>query len=289
MRLARAMPVGLFANEPIRAYLQGIFSLPGRTDDFRKLSRRLFIIAADLDSGEAVRFGETGLDHVPISTAIQASCALPGVYPPVRVDNRSYVDGVLLKTLHASVALDAGVDLLICVNPIVPVDVDHTAVEGWLRGGGLVRRGLPTVLSQTFRTLVHSRLVAVLASYPPRYPGRDVLLIEPPRHDYRMFFTNIFSFSERKTVCEHAYRATRRYLRRRREELEPVLARHGIRFREGALRGPGSGPWRRALPEAGPDGGEVSRRLDDALGRVERLLEQRRQRERRISAGAGPE
>ena len=46
-------------------------------------------------------------------------------------------------------------------------------------------RGLPSVLSQTFRTLVHSRLAAGLASYEPRYPGQDLVLIEPPRDDRR--------------------------------------------------------------------------------------------------------
>jgi hypothetical protein len=37
IRLARALPVGIFDNESIRSYLHTIFSRPGRTDDFRKL------------------------------------------------------------------------------------------------------------------------------------------------------------------------------------------------------------------------------------------------------------
>ncbi|MCP4201097.1 MAG: hypothetical protein GY769_04105, partial [bacterium] len=45
----------------------------------------------------------------------------------------------------------------------------------------------------------------------------DVVLIEPPREDYEDFFSNIFSFSSRRAVCEHAYDATRKSL----------LARHG--------------------------------------------------------------
>ena len=105
-RLSRALPVGVFRNEPIRAYLEKIFSMHGRTDDFRELRRKLVVVATDLDSGRPVRFGEPGLDHVPISTAVQASTALPGLYPPVLIDGRYYVDGVLLKTVHASVALE---------------------------------------------------------------------------------------------------------------------------------------------------------------------------------------
>ena len=37
-----------------------------------------------------------------------------------------------------------------------------------------------------------------------------MVLFEPDRDDYAMFFTNIFSFSARRTVAAHAYRATRR-------------------------------------------------------------------------------
>jgi predicted acylesterase/phospholipase RssA len=132
-RLSRALPVGLFKNEPIRDYLKNIFSRPGRTDDFRELRNKLVLVATDLDSGRPVRFGEPGLDTVPISTAVQASTALPGLYPPVLIEGRHYVDGVLLKTVHASVALDEGADLVLCINPIVPVDTIRSVEQGFMR------------------------------------------------------------------------------------------------------------------------------------------------------------
>src|SRR5271165_5633385 len=122
VRLTRGLPNGLFDNDAIASYLAGLFSRPGRTDDFRKLPHKLFIVATDLDSGKSTPFGAPGLDHVPISEAVKASSALPGLYPPARIGDRDYVDGVMKKTLHASVALKAGVKLLICVNPIVPYD-----------------------------------------------------------------------------------------------------------------------------------------------------------------------
>ena len=64
--------------------------------------------------------------------AVQASSALPGLYPPVEIEGRHYVDGVLLKTLHASVALEAGAELVLCINPIVPVDTVHAVEEGMM-------------------------------------------------------------------------------------------------------------------------------------------------------------
>ena len=93
--LGKALPTGIFDNHAIRVFLQKVFNEPGRTDDFRKLKHQLFSVATDLDTGESVRFGGPGLDHVPISKAVQASAALPGLFPPVRIGGRYYVDGAL--------------------------------------------------------------------------------------------------------------------------------------------------------------------------------------------------
>jgi hypothetical protein len=137
----------------------------------------------------------------------------------------------------------------------------------------LVDRGLLTVLSQTFRTLVHSRLTVGLSSYVPRYPGQQVVLIEPSRDDYRMFFTNIFRFSSRKSVCEHAYRSTRQYLIERREDLEPIFARHGIRYRDEVLLDPDRVVWDASGLGDPQPGTRVTEELDDALTRLDALLD----------------
>jgi predicted acylesterase/phospholipase RssA len=279
-RLGRAVPVGIFDNAPLRDYLHRVFSSAGRTDDFRELRNPLYVIAADLNSGQAVRFGEPGRDHVPLSVAVQASAALPGLYPPVEVEGRYYVDGVLLKTLHASVALDAGARLLLCVNPIVPVNTAGSVEAGAMVRGNLVDRGMPTVLSQTFRTLIHSRMDTGMAAYRGRYEGADVVLFEPRRDDYTMFFVNVFSFSSRKRVLEHSYRTTLEELAARREELEPILSRHGVRLRDEVLERPrhdlwasvgirGSGRRRRAprLPTT-----VATRDLRDRLAELEEAL-----------------
>lgn len=242
-RLTDALPVGIFDNEPIRRYLKTIFSIKGRTDDFRRLARQLVVVATDLESGAAVRFGEPGHDTVPISRAVQASTAFPGLYPPVTIDGRRCADGVLLKTLHASVALEHGVGLLLCVNPLVPADTTRGIARGMLQPDVLLRRGLPAVLSQTFRTLVHSRLEVGMAAYGTRFPGADVLLFEPESDEYQMFFTRIFSFSSRRAVCQVAYAATRRDLRRRREPIRAALARHNLRLRDDVLDDEGRDLW----------------------------------------------
>jgi len=241
--LARALPVGAFDPGPIRDYLHGIYTIRGRTDDFRALDACLIVVAADLDSGSAVRFGEPGMDHIPISQAVQASGALPGLYPPVKIEGRHYVDGVLLKTMHASVALDRGVDLLICLNPIVPVDTAAAVERGVMKRGKLVDRGLFTVLDQSLRTIIRSRFQAGMRTYDSVFNDKDVVLIEPRRDDYKMFFTNVFSFDSRRTTCEHAYRSTLIDLAARREQLRPIFAANGIHLRDEVLDDPDRDMW----------------------------------------------
>jgi predicted acylesterase/phospholipase RssA len=280
--LGRALPVGIFDNESVREYVEKIFSRPGRSDDFRQLERKLAIVTTDIESGEAAVWGTPGYDHVPISKAVQATTALPGLYPPVEIEGRCYVDGVLLKTMHASVALDAGADVVFCINPVVPVDTREAERRHELEAGHLIRQGLPSVLAQTVRTLIHSRMALGLRAYDERYPGASVVLIEPRRDDHEIFFSNIFSFSSRRTVCERAYQATRRHLRDRYDELAPLLARHGIGLNRRFLDDEERSVWVSVgLPELSengpprPDDAATLAELGDLLERVEALAAER--------------
>jgi predicted acylesterase/phospholipase RssA len=238
-RLGRALPAGLFSNAMIEVQLRRQFSVPGRTNDFRELRRKLVLVATDLDSGDSAPFGQPGFDHVPISKAVQASAALPGLFPPVEIDGHHYVDGALKKTLHASVLLDEEVDLLICLNPLVPFNSTHAgerrAPGGAKRIPKLVDGGLPVVLSQTFRAMIHSRLELGMKGYERSHPRTTILLFEPDQRDPEMFLANTFSYSQRRVLAEHAYQQTRRMLRERHASLAPRFAAHGIRIDRAVL------------------------------------------------------
>jgi len=237
--LGRALPTGLFSHAPLEAQIRRVLSADGRSNDFRQLKRKLVLVATDLDSGEAAPFGQPGWDHVPISQAAAASAALPGLFPPVAIDGRWYVDGALKKTLHASVLLDMGLDLLFCLNPLVPFDATHARHR--VLGGAdpripqLVVGGLPVVLSQTFRSLIHSRLELGLKGYQSSHPGTDIELFEPNHRDPEMFLANTFGYAQRRALAEHAYQRTRADLRSRRTTLAQTLARHGITLNDAVL------------------------------------------------------
>ena len=226
--LGAAMPAGLFDNAPIQQFVARAFSTGGRTDDFRRLEAMLHIVAMDLDTADIALFGGPGRDEVPISNAIQASTALPGLYCPVEIGGRYYIDGVARRTVHASVALNEGATLLFCINPIVPVNIQLRQKLDQLRGEGLVHGGLPAVLSQTFRAIVDSRKRTGFKKYAHTHPDADLILIEPDYEETRMFFSNIFSFSNRHDVAEMAYQATRQHLLNNASDIEAKLDRHGL-------------------------------------------------------------
>ena len=235
--LGSALPTGVFSNDEIDVRLTRFFTQSGRTNDFRQLKAKLTLVATNLDSGDAAPFGQPGWDHVPISKAVQASSALPGLFPPVEIDNQYFVDGALKKTMHAGVAMDEGIDLMFCLNPLVPFDATRpqplaqkfgkkSAIEK--RIPRIVDGGLPAVMSQTFRAMIHSRLELGMKHYEHSYPHTDIVLLEPDHRDTAMFLANTFSYRQRRQMAEHAYQSTRHMLRSRKTTLLTQLARHGI-------------------------------------------------------------
>lgn len=275
--LGPALPTGIFSNNEIDVRLARLFSKPGRTNDFRQLGTRLTLVATNLDSGDAAPFGRPGLDHVPISKAVQASSALPGLFPPVEIDNHYYVDGALKKTMHAAVALDEGIDLMFCLNPLVPFDATRRPAlamnQRVMRRGlppekqaipRIVSGGLPAVMSQTFRSMIHSRLELGMRHYEQVYPDTDIVLLEPDGRDTEMFLANTFSYRQRRELAEHAYQSTRQMLRSRKTTLSAKLARHGVSLNLDVLGDP-----RRHLVAKTPAATRVGR----AIASLEEMME----------------
>jgi predicted acylesterase/phospholipase RssA len=274
--LGRLLPPGLFDNRPMERFMRHIFSTEGRTNDFRELKRKLYIVATELNSGDSVRFGEPGRDHVPISLAIQASTALPGLYPPVEIDGGTYVDGALMRTMNASLLLDEGADFVICINPLVAFDASSAPRRygDQRKDLDLTRGGLPVVLSQTFRAMIQSRMLVGMRTYKQSYPTTDVLLFEPDRGDDELFFKNVFRYADRKRLAEHAYQRTRRDLYTHADALEPLLARHGIRLRRDLLADR-SRTFTAAVQERARRMQPVTGSLHRALDRLETTLQLR--------------
>jgi predicted acylesterase/phospholipase RssA len=244
--LFELLPSGLLDTSGIQEALHGLLLAHGHSDRFEDLARPLFVVAVDLDRGEAVAFGDAGHRDVAISRAVQASTALPGLYRPVRIDGRDYVDGGVKKTAHINLAIQNGADLVICLNPLVPIS--NPIVGGPLHGH-LSNRGLTFVLDQVLRIVMHGRMEYGLERYRAEHPEVDILLIEPPGDDLRMFSYNIMRYSARRVVAEHGYRSVLRFFRENEGRYRDLLKRAGIGLRDphAIPEAPPAHPYRSAL------------------------------------------
>lgn len=120
----------------------------------------------------------------------------------------------------------------------MPYDARLAGGRAASHGERLAEDGLVSVMSQTFRALIQSRMRVGMERYAHQYPDADIVLFEPARDDPLIFFSNVFSYADRRRLAEHAWRHTRAELRRRAIELEPVLARHGLSLDHAALADP---------------------------------------------------
>ena len=181
-------------------YVAEVLADSGRVNDFRLLERELYLTATDLDTCERIVFGEEGWHDVPISKAVQCSTALPIVYKPVDLKGRQMVDGGIRSTTNVDIAVEKGAKFIVVVNPLVPTS---TTSRRRFRpcSASRVRRvsdmGLPAIANQTFRLIAHRACTRRSSSGRSRYPGVDIILVEPEPNDELMFGTPIMDYSRR--------------------------------------------------------------------------------------------
>src|SRR5207244_218428 len=119
--LLRVLPGGIFSLDGLERYVRSVLTQAGRTNDFRRLRRRLLVPATALDSGAIRVFGARLDERTPISRAVAASAAVPILFEPVAVDGVHYVDATVAKTAHARLAVERGAGLVVVVNPMRPL------------------------------------------------------------------------------------------------------------------------------------------------------------------------
>jgi NTE family protein len=229
--LAEGLPAGVYDGGGIERYLTDVLSDLDRTPDFRLLRNELYLPATDLDTCERIVFGEDGWDDVPIPTAVAASTALPMVYKPVSVNGRHLVDGGLQSTTNLDVAVEHGAKLVVVVNPLVPYINDFQKMIPTMFGSRVRRvtdMGFPQIGYQAFKLLVHQRLHESVRQWSEKYPGVDIILIEPEPNDELMFETNIMNFTKRVEIARHGFESVTIKLAKDYDHFAEVCAKHGI-------------------------------------------------------------
>lgn len=237
--LAGALPSGLYSTDGVERYVRRILSGPDRVDDFRLLVNELYIAATDLDTCERVVFGAEGWDDVPISTAVGASTALPMIYKPTKVRDRELIDGGVLSTTNIDIAVEAGAKFVVVVNPLVPFVNDFEKQMPTLMGPRARRvsdMGFPQIGYQAFKLLAYQRLHEMTKSWRERYPGVDIILIEPEPNDELMFETSILNYTSRVDIARHGFQSVTLKLAHEYARYKRICARHGIQISASRVR-----------------------------------------------------
>ena len=129
-------------------------------------SRRLVVTAVDAATGEFRTFDRDS--GVPLIQAVAASCAVPGVYPPVTIDGRRYVDGGMRSA--ANVDLATGSERVVVLAPIVRGAGPMASVEAQVRGLGA--RVAVVTPDQASRTAIGRNVLDPAARAPSARAGR---------------------------------------------------------------------------------------------------------------------
>lgn len=160
----------LYHGLALRAWLRRVLPVE-RFDQLLKPAR---FMSVDINTGEEVAWGRPATSGFPLQDCLAASCAIPGIYPPVEIDDRHFVDGSLLDTLPVRAATPEKGGLILAVYLD---DVDSTPSRS------LQRLGIGAILEQS-QSLVSQTLLKLRLN---RFHRAPVVLIRPRVRSHGMF------------------------------------------------------------------------------------------------------
>ncbi|WP_369136964.1 patatin-like phospholipase family protein [Modestobacter versicolor] len=128
--------------------------------------RPLVLTAVDAESGEFTTF--TRASGVELAAAVAASCAVPGVYPPVTIDGRRYMDGGMRSPANADLA--AAYDRIVVIAPLPRGAGPMASVDAQVTG--LVSRVAVVAPDQASLTAIGRNVLDPAAREPSARAGR---------------------------------------------------------------------------------------------------------------------
>jgi NTE family protein len=153
----------------------------------------LWLVASDLDTGRRVvltcdRYEDA---DVPFTKAVQASCAVPGFYAPVRIGSRRLVDGGVQSATNLDLAAATGCRAVIA---LAPTSFDRRQSPGYLRS-------LPRVPGNSKLDREVGRV---------RRAGMSVLTVRPGAEELQHHKFNILSREGHQSIMKASYETTAR-------------------------------------------------------------------------------
>ena len=181
---------GLFDSSVLERIFTGLMP----SNNFTDTEVDLYVTATSLDSRERAVFNSVYsfrdannhfIRDVPIHRAIRASTAIPGLFDPVKIQGRYYVDGEIKQTLSTDIGM-ALADRVI---------ISHTYQPLQLSGGQTVADlGWLNILKQSVSIVFYERIAAWRDIYAEQYPNKQIIWIEPEPDDLEFFLAPEFSF-----------------------------------------------------------------------------------------------
>ena len=167
--LAATAPGGALARAALLARSPaGRFDLDGLGERIDALGARfdgrLRIVAVDRARGRRVVFGEPASPDASVGQAVEASCAVPGIFRPITIGARTYVDGGVWSPTNLDLVPAGSGDSVLCLTPT---------------------GGVGAVRSMTFPWRAVSRSATTLEAAVVRRRGAAVQVIAPDRDSAR--------------------------------------------------------------------------------------------------------
>lgn len=185
-------PRGFLSTEPLKEIVRRV--IPGGWAPHANF----WAVAADYATLERVAFGSPGAPEADLADAVAASCAVPSFYHPVEIGGRLYLDGGVNSVSNMDLLADAGLDLVICLNPMSSRHRPQ-GLRPAAHIGAAIRAGYGRRLGHETRIL--------------RQAGTAVVLVQPNARDLRAMGNNYMSGSRRHQVIETALVTVRDQLR----------------------------------------------------------------------------
>jgi NTE family protein len=183
---------GVFSTEPLKETIRRVVPSGWSAHP------NLWIAACDYETGRRIPFGRADAPPADLADAVAASCAIPGIYHPVTIEGRRFVDGGIYSVSNLDLLRNEGLDLVICLNPtstLHPIRAlnprDAVAI--------FLRRASGRRLGSEAKKL--------------RSNGADVVLIQPTGDDLEAMGPNLMRSANRNRVIEVARRTVAEQLR----------------------------------------------------------------------------
>ena len=174
----------IYLPEPLRALCDA--SVPALR--FDELPIPLLVNTVDVERGTQVVWGRPGLRDVPVADAVYASCALPGFFPPGRVDGRVCVDGGTVDNMPVSVAA-------LGMDAVIAVDVGNSGIAP---ESDIAGQGFASVFMRSATIMMHALQELPLSDWA----GPPMILVRP-----RVTHIGWFAFGHTTELIEAGYRA----------------------------------------------------------------------------------